>query len=179
MKKSRSWMVQIHLIVASLFLPLMLLMPLSGALYLMDQKGDQTKEEAFVVDGIPPKDKTEMEAFFRGQFLKNNLDFSFEYIKTTDTEYIFRPTSRVYYMAATSNGSLTMYKVNPSILKRMMEIHKGHGPQFVRWLEMAFGVALLLVAFSGVWIGIVTPVYRRAMIVSFLVGAVILALGFI
>ncbi len=178
MKKSRSWMVQIHLIVASLFLPLMLLMPLSGALYLMDQKGEQTKEEAFVVEGAPPKDKIEMEAFFREQFKKNNLDFSFEYIKTTDTDYIFRPTSRVYYMAAPNGSSLTMYKVNPSLIKRMMEIHKGHGPRFVRWQEMAFGIALLLVAFSGVWIGIVTPVYRRAMIASFIVGTLVLALGF-
>lgn len=179
MKKSRSWMVQIHLIIASLFLPLMLVMPLSGALYLMDQKGDQEKTEAFVVEGAVPKDTAEQEAFFREQFRKQNIDFDFEYIRTTETDFIFRPTSRVYFMAAPSNGVLTMYKVNPTWIKRMMEVHKGHGPKLIRWLEMAFGMAMILVALSGIWIAVVTPIYRRPMIVSFILGAVMLALGFI
>lgn len=178
MKKSRSWMVQIHLILASLFLPFLLLMPVSGTLYLLDIKGDQAKEEAFVVEDPVPQDKSEHEAFFRDQFRKQNIDFDFEYIRSTETDFIFRPTSRVYYMAAPKDGKLVMQKVNPSFVKRMIEVHKGHGPRIVRTMEIAFGIALIAVALSGVWIAIVTPVYRRPMIVSLVIGTVLLALGF-
>lgn len=170
-------MVQIHLIMASLFLPLMLMMPLSGGLHLLDQNGDHTKEDVFVVEGTPPKDKAERESFFREEFKKHNIDFHFEYIKTTGTDFIFRPTSRVYYIATPVSGALTMQKVNPTLIKRMMEIHKGHGPKLIRWMEIAFGLSLILVALSGVWIAIVTPVYRRSMIVSFMVGTILIAVA--
>lgn len=178
MKKSRSWMVQMHLILAALFLPLMFMMPVSGALYLLDWKGDQSKEAVFAVEGSVPEGKAEQEAFFAEQFKKQGVDFDFEYIKATSTEYIFRPSSRVHYMAAPADGKLMMYKLNPSFIKRMMEVHKGHGPRLVRNLEIAFGISLLLVALSGVWIAIVTPIYRRAMLISFVVGLVALGFGF-
>lgn len=167
---SRQWMVQIHLVLAALFLPFLLLMPLSGALYLLDQKGDQVKENVFVVSGTPPEDQQAQEKFFREQFSKNNIDYDFEYIKTSPTDYLFRPTSRTYYVATPIDGVLTMQKVKPTLLKRMLEIHKGHGPQLIRIFEIAFGFSLLLVAFSGIWIAYVTPKYRKSMLISFAVG---------
>lgn len=177
--KNRALMVQIHLILAGLFLPFMLMMPLSGSMELLDIGMGQEKEAAFVVDGTVPTEKVEMETFFREQFKKNNIDFDFEYIRTSGSDFVFRPTSRVYYMATPVDGVLTMQKVTPQIFKRMMELHKGHGPQLMRKFEIAFGVSLILVALSGLWIAFVTPMYRRKMLLSLGAGFVLIILALI
>lgn len=172
--KSRSLVVQIHLILAGIFLPFMLIMPLSGTMELLDIGMEQEKEATFVVEGVVPSEKSEMESFFREQFKKNNIDFDFEYIRTSSTDFIFRPTSRVFYMATPVDGVLTMQKVTPGIFKRMMELHKGHGPQFLRKFQIAFGVSLILVALSGLWIAFVTPMYRRKMLIALSVGLAVI-----
>ena len=168
--------VKVHLILASVFMPFMLIMPLSGGLYLLDVKGDQAKTEVFKVAGpIPEK----ADDFFREQFKAQNIDFDFEYIRGTDKEYIFRPTSRVHFVAAKTAEGATVSRIDPDWIKRLMEIHKGHGPKFIRWFEIAFALSLILVTLSGVYLAWTVAPYRRIMGISFLIGALIVILGVI
>lgn len=168
-------MIQIHLVIASLFLPLMLMMPLTGSLYLWGVRGTDVKTEAFRAPGTPPQGAAEQEDFFRQKFRDAGVDYDFEYVRGRGTDFTFRPTSKLHYTASVENGDIVFTRIDPSWLSRMTELHKGHGPVLMRWFESAFGVALILVTLSGLWLAVTVPVYRKQTLISFLVGVVVIA----
>lgn len=168
-------MIYLHLVLAALFMPLMLMMPFTGAAYLFGFQGEQTKTEAFRVTAQVPDDEAAREEFFRAEFAKQGVDFDFEYIRATATDFIFRPATRVHYTASKKEGELVFTKVEPTLLKRMIELHKGHGPRIMRLFEAIFGIALLLVTLSGLWLAWTVKPYRKATLISFAVGVLALA----
>ena len=172
---NRKFLIYMHLGIASLFMPLLLLMPFTGAMYLWGFQGDTEKSLAFEIsEGMPLEPKAQ-EAFFREQFLKNKIDYNFEYIKNSKTELTFRPTSRLHYMAKIDEGKIVVSKVEPNLLKRMIEIHKGHGPKIMRIFESIFGISLILTTLSGIWLAWSVKLYRKILLISFGVGTAILA----
>lgn len=171
----RQKMISIHVLLSSFFIPFLFLIPLSGALYLLDESGSQEKTFAFSIQEELPSEDSELEAFFREQFKKNNVDFDFEYIRTNGNDFIFRPTSRVHYIATkSSDNTIGFTQVNPSFLKRIMEVHKGHGPILIKWVQVAFGIALLLVTVSGLWLSLTIAAYRRLTLIAFVIGSVVI-----
>ena len=172
---NRRTMIVLHLGLATLFLPFMLVIPLSGGLYLLDIKGEQTKSEAFRIEQLPPTEKPE--DFFRQQFKERGIDFDFEYIRASKDDFIFRPSTRVHYMASKAGDAVVVYKLEPDFVKRMIEIHKGHGPLIIRWLQVAFALALILVTLSGVYLAYIVPSYRKIMGLCFGVGVLLMLLG--
>lgn len=172
----RSLIVKIHLVLASVFLPFMLLMPLGGMLHLLDMDGTVVKTEAFRSTGVVPEAVAEQETFFREEFKKAGLkDFDFEYIRASGANFTFRPSSRVHYSASKTSEGLVFYKLEPDFRARIFEIHKGHGPRKMRWLEAAFGFALILAALTGIYLGLSVPMYRRITIVSTALGIALCA----
>lgn len=170
---NRKYFIYIHVALAAFFLPYMLLMPISGTWHLLKLPEDQTKTESFTITGTVPANSPEKEEFFREEFKKKNLDYSFEYIKDNGKDYTFRPTSREYYTATVDGNSMTFTKISPSFSRRLMEIHKGHGPWLIRALEIGFGVALLLVTLSGLWLAFTVTKYRNITLGSFALGTMI------
>jgi len=171
---NRRVLVNLHLGLASLFLPFLLLIPLSGGLYLAGQKGEQTKTEVFQIEGPVPEDAA---TFFREQFKARNIDFDFELVRSAGADYILRPSSRVHYMATLSGSTLIFYKMEPDWIKRLIEIHKGHGPAFIKWIQMAFALAIILVTLSGIYLAATIPAYRKVMLICFGMGLLLLLGG--
>lgn len=172
----RPLLIKIHLVLASLFMPFLLLMPLTGVCYLLGFKGSEIKTEVFRLTAAIPDQPEERKTFFQEQFRAQNLDYSFQEIKENATEIFFRPTSRVYY-SVTKGPELIFSKVEPDLLRRLIEIHKGHGPQLMRYFEMAFGLALILTTLSGLWLSLTVPAYRKITWVSFALGLGVIVLG--
>jgi len=171
----RPIIIQIHLALASLYLPLLLLMPLTGGLYLLGYKGAEIKSEAFQVQAEIPMDKSELRSFFIQQFESQKIDFDFEEIKESGNDFLFRPSTRTYYSASkTSDSAITFYKIEPNLLRKLIEIHKGHGPKLMKWFEISFAVALIMTALSGLWLSITVPKYRRITWISFTLGAAVI-----
>lgn len=158
-------------------LPFLLMMPLAGTLYLLGQSGDEVREKVFEVQGDIPEEKSEKEAFFRQVFKDAGIDYDFQYIRETPTQLIFRPTSRTYMVAKLTPSGAEIFKSSPNLVKIMVELHKGHGPILFRYFEMIFGVGLILMALSGVWLALLVPAYRNKMLFSFGAGAVLFALA--
>lgn len=172
---NRQKIISVHLWLSSFFLPMLFLIPATGALMLLKTSGDTERVVAFEISDTLPDQAEEHEPFFREQFKKNNVDFDFEYIRYSGADFIFRPTSRIHYVAVKSEtNSLSMYRVTPNLLKRLTEIHKGHGPAFIKWVEIAFGAALLLITISGLWLALTVPAYRRQTLIAFGVGTVLI-----
>lgn len=172
---NRKYFIYVHLALAAFFLPYMLLMPISGTWHLLKLPEDQTKTESFKIIGTVPSNSPEKEIFFREEFKKQNLDYSFEYLKDNGKDYTFRPTSREYYTATVDGNSIAFTKINPGFSRRLMEIHKGHGPGLIRTLEIGFGFALFLVTLSGLWLAFTVKKYRNITLGSFALGAIIMA----
>lgn len=170
---SRKLMIQIHLVIAALFLPLMLLMPLTGTLYIWGVRGEDVKAEAFRARGTPPGEREAQEAFFREKFREAGVDYDFEYVRGRGRDFTFRPASKLHYTASLDGEEIVFTKVDPSLLTRLTELHKGHGPVLMRWYESIFGIALILVTLSGLWLALTVAVYRRTTLISFGIGAAI------
>lgn len=171
----------VHLSLAALFMPLLLLMPFTGAMYILGFQGEQTKGEAFRIPAVAiPEDEVERETFFREVLKANAIDYSFSYIRAGKNEFTFRPTSRVHYVATVLDSAeipeIVFTKVEPDLMKRLIEVHKGHGPVAMRWFEVAFGLALILTTISGLWLAWTVKPYRKATLISFGIGSVIIAL---
>lgn len=178
---NRKVLTYVHLSLASLFMPLLLMMPFTGVMYILGFKGEQKVAEAFRIPAATiPADEAEREDFFRKVFAANAVDYSFSYIRAGGKEFTFRPTSRTHYVAAVSDAGekaeIVFSKVEPNLLKRLIEVHKGHGPVAMRWFEVAFGIALIFTTFSGLWLAWTVQPYRKATLVSFGLGALIIAL---
>lgn len=173
----RHHIITIHLVLSTFLLPFLLMMPLTGTLYLLGEKGDQTtSEKMFSISGPIPEGEQEREKFFRDAFKEKSIDFRFEYIKDAGSTLIFRPASRDHYIAKLNEEGADLHEAQPNFLKKMIELHKGHGPRLFRSFEMIFGVGLILIALSGVWLAVLVPMYRKKLVLSFLAGALFFAL---
>ncbi len=175
--KNRKFWIYTHLILAAFFMPYLLLMPTTGSLYLLGFPGTEVKTEAFRINGEVPAETEAQENYFREQFRQQGIDFNFEYIRGTSTNFVFRPTTRTYYTATKNeSGEIVFTRVEPNLLKRLIELHKGHGPQAMRWLEIAFGMGLILITLSGLWLAWTVKPYRKAALLSFVGGSFLIVL---
>lgn len=170
-------MINIHLMIASLYMPLMLMMPFTGAMYILGFQGSQSSTEIFRSRENPPVTEPEKIEFFRNLFKQQNVDYDFQYIKTNKNDFIFRPQSTVHFTAVKSaDGELIFSRNEPNLMRRLIELHKGHGPEAMRWFEVSFGIALILTTLSGLYLAWTVKPYRRITLVSFAVGAVAIGL---
>lgn len=172
----RSLILNIHLVLSSIFIPFLLIIPLSGSLYLLGVKGDVTKTEVMTIEATLPNELKAKEAFFRNFFTVNNIDYSFEYIRETPNSLIFRPATKDHYTAEIKEGTVTLYEMKPSLLSRIMELHKGHGPQIMKKFEAAFGASLILILLTGLWLALTVPRYRKITLISAAIGLVALGI---
>lgn len=170
----RITIVKIHLCLAFVFLPFMFLMPLSGGLHLLGLDADAVKTPAFEITEQIPEGPAEQEAFFRAVFKKQGIDFDWEMIRSNGKDFTFRPTSRDHYQASKTETGAKFTFVEVPLTKRILEIHMGHGPKMMKWLEIAFAFGLILAALTGVYLSTTVAVYRKLMLASLGVGILLI-----
>src|SRR5690606_25805690 len=169
---NRKTLIEIHLYLALFFMPFLLMMPITGVGYLLGQKGASEQAVIFTVnESVPSKDIRA--AWIKKQFSANNIDFSWEEIKESGETLILRPSSEDHYVLNMTDGQTQFIKVEPNFMLKMIELHKGHGPSWFKVLEEMFGVGLLLVSFSGVWLAFGMKAYRKKIIIPFAAGMII------
>ena len=61
----------------------------------------------------------------------------------------------------------------PDTLNALMEIHKGHGPLIYKTLGWIAGLTLFFVVLGGLFIGLLSPAYRKPTIISSLLGSAV------
>jgi hypothetical protein len=140
----KNW-IWIHILLAGVFLPFFFILPLSGSLILLKEEGSATKDFAFEVERNFTNDESEIRQIFKDQ----KLSYDFEYIRGRGERLMTRPTTRTYYEIEYHEGKMQFFKVNPSFLRKLKEIHFGHGPKVLRNFEKIFGFAFILVNLSG------------------------------
>lgn len=142
----RSVLVKIHMYLSAFFAPFLILMAISGTCYLMGNKGSIDKSIASKI--IPPEanlNKEKVEELIK----KIAPDYSYEYIKVKGSDFYTRPTTRTFYHIKKTQEGYTIFKAIPNFLASIIEVHKGHGPGFLKTLQKILGIALIFMLLSG------------------------------
>lgn len=173
----RKLIVNIHLILAAFFAPILIITGISGGLYLIGEKG--TVEQKIIYDGAlgdrlfsTDNRQSEIERFVS----ENNLDYQFEYVKGGKNSFITRPSSRQYLSFTIKGDQLKVSQKSPNLVASIIELHKGHGPRLFKTFQKWMAIALFLILCSGLVLGLTSKVYRIKTIAISLSGLAVFIL---
>lgn len=172
---SRKLLVTLHLYLASFFTPAVLLVAISGGLYLIGIKGSVEQEtiyrsEGATLDTQSPRLQEDVEGLLKAAGVDG---FSFEYVKVKGSTLYTRPTSTEHYIINVEPEALEVVHAQPSLQKRMIELHMGHGPTAFKTFQKFFAAGLLLMMLTGLWLGLSSAPLRRTTAVTVLAGTLV------
>lgn len=173
----RKILVNLHLLFASLFAPLIILMSLSGGLYLFGYKGSYDKEFVVFVPQVQlDKNSKTLDQEARALFEQYQIEVDFEYLKAKSSGFYTRPTHRQYYQLNHFDGGTGIVRVQPDFIGSIVELHKGHGPWAFKWFEKILALVLIMVLLSGIWLGLKRKDLRIKTLAAFGAGSLLLVL---
>jgi len=178
---NRKTIISIHLFLASFFTPILIMIAVSGGLYLLGSKGEVTSNivyegEASEFDSGDQDSKAAITRLLKSA----GIAHSFDYVKSSGSNYFTRPTSREYYVVSLQNDRLQITHNQPDFIKSIVELHKGHGPSWFKTFQKLVALGLLLILISGFCLALTSPMLRKnALIVSGVGTLLALSLAFI
>ncbi len=163
--------VKIHLFLSGIAMVFLLLMSFSGAGHLLfgDEPETVTEVKSFVLSANLSKER--LSQLFENELKSIDPDFSYEYLKGDARSLVTRPTSRTYFKLNVDGETVKIFKYEPSLRKRLMEFHMGHGIRAVKPIMGALGIIVFFAALSGLWLGLSSPALRKTTLVTILSGA--------
>ncbi len=170
----RSLWINLHLYAAAFMAPALLLVAISGGLYLIGVKGEVVNIVIDVPEGRTIDQESEtLEADVRELLLSVGIEHEFEYLKVRGNMLVTRPTSRVHYAITVLDDSTTVSRHEPDFQKMMIELHKGHGPLVFKTFQKALAVGLLFIVLSGLWLGLSSTGLRIRTLATSAAGTVV------
>jgi len=150
----RLW-IKLHLWMASFLATILLMIAVSGGLYLFGEKGTTDETKIVISDKVAiDLNHPSLEMSVRSLFLEVGIEHDFEYIKRSGTMLVTRPTSRTYYEIQLGTDALSMTRHDPDWIKVIVELHKGHGPEMYKRFQQFTAAGLIFILLSGLWLGI-------------------------
>ncbi len=177
----RRTLILTHLFLAAFLAPMFILVAVSGGLYLIDQEGSVTTEKVPLPESITIDFQSgTLESDIRAAFKDMDLNYKFDSIRSNATRALTRPSTRTFYEFTMRDNQLTLTRNTPSFQRKMIELHKGHGPNLFILYQKFAAIGLLFVVLSGFWLGYSSPVLRAKTALTSGLGLVIfLVLGFL
>jgi len=80
--------------------------------------------------------------------------FEFEYVKQKGSKLITRPTTRPFYTLDISGDEVVVQYNEPSLQRRMIELHMEHGPTAFKTYQQVFAAGMLFIILFGLWLGL-------------------------
>ena len=152
---TRTLLIKLHLYLSAFFSAAIVLVAVSGGLYLIGIKGSiqQTPVGALSTGSQLLQDPSEANVHAALASLGVS-DFEFEYVKQKGSQLITRPTTRPFYTLDISGDEAVVQYNEPSLQKRMIELHMGHGPTAYKTYQQVFAAGMLFIILSGLWLGL-------------------------
>ena len=152
---TRALLIKLHLYLSAFFSAAIILVAVSGGLYLIGIKGSVEQAPVSMLDGgqeliADPSHDAVSHALKRAGV----TEFQFEYVKQKGTQLITRPTTRPFYTFDIQGDEITVRYNEPSLQKGMIELHMGHGPSAYKRYQQVFAAAMLFIMLSGLWLGL-------------------------
>lgn len=139
----RKRIIAVHVWLASLFFPAVLLMAITGGLYLLGVKGTVTTTPVAALENASV-DSSTTKADLEQLLAAAGINHDFEYVKVSGDQLITRPTSKVYYVFENRGDTVQITRHDPSLQSRMMELHKGHGPTMFKNFQKLLALGLVI-----------------------------------
>lgn len=160
---NRSLFITIHLYLSSFFAAAVLLVAISGGLYLLGYKGsvEKTPVATLLTDqySLPSgASKSDLTALLEAAGVEG---FAFDYVRQSGNRAMTRPTSRTHFIVEAGNGEITVTRAEPDLQGKMIELHKGHGPTVFKTFQKVFAVGMVFIILSGLWLGLSSDRLRR------------------
>ena len=173
----RSLLIKLHLYAAAFLAPAFLFLAISGGLYLIGIKGS-VEQTVVAVPGQLALDPSSDTLYQDVQKVLSTAGIShdFEYVKIKGKTLLTRPTSRNFYKFDVQPDGLVVSYNEPSIQSKLIELHKGHGPEIFKTFQKIIAVGLLFVVLSGFWLGVSALGLRRTTLIATGSGAVLFGL---
>ncbi|MBT3644396.1 MAG: hypothetical protein HN530_06300 [Gammaproteobacteria bacterium] len=173
----RATIIKLHLFVAAFFAPILLMVAVSGGLYLIGSKGNTERITLKVPETVVfDDDAVDLEAEVSSLLQQLSQPADFEYLKTSGKTLITRPTSRTGFEISHTDNGLSVVEVRPDWIKTIVELHKGHGPTLFKTFQKVMAVGLLFIVLSGLWLGLTAKGLRKSTLLTSAAGAVIFLL---
>lgn len=170
----RRLLINIHLYLAAFLAPMLLLVAISGGLYLLNIKGDVTRESVTLPAGsMLDTNAPTLEADVRALLVEAGIDHDFEYLRVGGNKVVTRPTSREHYQFDLNAVGLSATRNTPDLQGRMMELHKGHGPGLFKDFQKVLAVGLMFIVLSGLWLGLSARGLRNKTLLSTAAGSIV------
>jgi hypothetical protein len=172
----RRLLINIHLYLAAFLAPMLLLVAISGGLYLLSIKGEVTRESVTLPAGsLLDASAPTLAADVRALLADAGVAHEFEYLRIGGNKIVTRPTSREHYQFDIGAAGVTATRNTPDLQARMMELHKGHGPGLFKDFQKVLAVGLMFIVLSGLWLGLSAPGLRNKTLLSSVAGLVVFA----
>jgi len=166
----RSTLIQLHMLLAAIILPVILIYFISGTLYSFHIKGDIEKhvvtiklKKAFQPD-LDWLTQVVREELVKGDFPIPNGEPRMKKKKST---YVFRWGDLKHAVKVESTKKTKQLKMTVrerSWLAQMMRIHRAGAGDAFKILPIILAFCMLLVLLSGVYMALVTQKYRRPVV---------------
>ena len=152
---ARALLIKLHLYCSAFFAAAIILVAVSGGLYLIGIKGtiEQTPVGTLTTGQQLSQDPSEANVQAALASLGVS-DFEFEYVKQKGSQLITRPTTRPFYTLDISGDEVVVHFNEPSLQKRMIELHMGHGPIAYKTYQKVFAAGMLFIILTGLWLGL-------------------------
>ncbi|WP_379554092.1 hypothetical protein [Qipengyuania sp. DGS5-3] len=175
--KTRNFLVTCHLLLAGLLAPLFILVAITGGLYLIGEKGEVVETALSVPEGTTlDADAPTIEADVRAVLAANDLPTDFEYLRMRPGSITTRPTTEDFVVLEQGDDGWSATLNEPNFLYRMIELHKGHGPQLFKTYQIGAAISLFMVVLGGLLVGLLAPAYRKQTIGASAFGTAAFAL---
>jgi len=154
--------IRLHLWTASFLSAILLMIAISGGLYLFGQKGStETTRISTPAEAQLDANSENLEAEVRALLNAVNSDYDFEYIKQDGNSLVTRPTSRTYYEIVIEAQEFEITRHDPDWIKTIVELHKGHGPLLYKRFQQFTAAGLVFILLTGLWLGLSSKGLRQ------------------
>jgi len=167
---NRQLLVKIHLILAATTLPIMLMFLVTGGLYTAEYKPSSHKQTYEVKLEKPLQaDIVQLKQVVHQKLIELKLDDPNGKArlkrdkKRGGKKFVWSGSNHTVTMWSHANDrSVVSIEIStPSWYKRLMKLHKGKGGDVFDIFAIVTAIVLILVLFTGVWIGLQSMAYRK------------------
>jgi hypothetical protein len=160
---TRALLIKLHLYLSAFFSAAIILVAVSGGLYLIGIKGSVEQTPVGTLSAGQQLLANPSQSAVESALAEAGVsDFRFDYVKQKGTQLITRPTTRAFYTLDVAGDDIIVRYNEPSLQKRMIELHMGHGPSAYKVYQQIFAAGMLFIILSGLWLGLSSDRLRRA-----------------
>ena len=184
LKLKRARLIQIHMVLAAILLPILLMYSIGGILYTFDIKGHIQKQKFDII--LEQAVQLDLDAF--AEVTKENLlahhlpipDGDMR-LKKKKSSYLFRWGDLQYAVSVKTTANPKILKMTVrerDVLTQVMRIHRADAGTIFKIIPSILFIGILLVLLSGIYMALTIPKFRARVLYTMGLTTVVILIFF-